>query len=181
MATKQTTPPTWWPVSTSDSSTATDVDARYLRKRGHPARGLLDAIARDKLSSLPRRERAEEWLESAYLPCVTHLVKNTYHQWVEWTLPLFIIAVSLSIGIIIGDRRLDNDVCAPERPDDASPVEARRASTGGYYDWHDNWHIGIVCYYCWTRIEVWLDRMFSSAFGRLGARSDPRLFYILLT
>ena len=76
--------PTWWPVSTSDSSTATDVDARYLRKGGHSTSGLFDAIARDKLSSLPRSERAEEWLVSAYLPCVTHLVKNTYHQWVEW-------------------------------------------------------------------------------------------------
>ena len=81
-------------------TTATDVDARYLRKEGHPTNGLSDAIARDKLSSLPRHKRAEEWLESAYLPCITHLVKNTYHQWAEWTLPPLIITVSLSVGIV---------------------------------------------------------------------------------
>ena len=57
-------------------TTATDVDARYLQKGGHPTSGLFDANARDKLSNSPRRERAEERLESAYLPCVTHLVKT---------------------------------------------------------------------------------------------------------
>ena len=50
----------------------------------HHGTALVSCVC-DELSGLPRYERVEELVESAYSRCVTHIVENTYCQWVEWT------------------------------------------------------------------------------------------------